>query len=126
MVDWRYSVVFFSIKGIDVPIVGNPIKKKRGRKPKNYQPHLDEQISRPEHNGMLDFLLQFLSFHFACMFLLQHQSQICPIQNVHLAPFYPIAQFRSGAISRRVCKHYKSVIVCCTIYMSSVVMRYAY
>lgn len=32
------------MQGHDIPLVGLPFKKKRGRKPKNYQSVLDEQL----------------------------------------------------------------------------------
>lgn len=33
------------LQGHDMPIVGLPFKKKRGRKPKNYHPHLEQQLA---------------------------------------------------------------------------------
>ncbi|XP_031631041.1 uncharacterized protein LOC116345642 isoform X2 [Contarinia nasturtii] len=44
----------FRRPGHDIPLVGLPFKKKRGRKPKNYQPHLDEQLVESNQSGLMD------------------------------------------------------------------------
>lgn len=48
------------MQGLDMPIAGMPLKKKRGRKPKNYQPQFDEQIVQPVNsNGKLNSQIEF-------------------------------------------------------------------
>lgn len=46
------------MQGLDMPIAGMPLKKKRGRKPKNYQPQFDEQIVQPV-NSKLNSQIEF-------------------------------------------------------------------
>lgn len=39
----RKTNLKFNLQGIEIPATGFPVKKKRGRKPKNYQPPTEQQ-----------------------------------------------------------------------------------